>query len=589
VSLAGTVVLIGVVLAASRSKRLVIPAAGADVEGLTNILSKQVAEKDRVPLEFEDVTASSGIKFRHFPANRSSLIAEDMGSGVAWGDYDDDGLVDLLIVNCAAYIAGGTDSDRDAAGARLYRNLGGGQFDDATVAAGINFVGHGMGAAWGDYDSDGDLDLYITALGRNALYKNLGDGRFEDVTEQAGVQDKRFSSGCSWADYDRDGDVDLYVCNYIDFVAREADRSRTDSTWGDQPYTMNPSAYEPAPNSLFRNNGDGTFTDVARQAGVDDPSGRGLSASWTDFDNDLWPDLYVANDVSENAVFRNRGDGTFEDIGAASLAADYRSAMGLAVADFDDDSDQDFFITHWIAQENALYCNMLIDPSHDALEHRLWFFDAADQFGVGQITLDAVGWATGFCDFDNDGLRDLWVVNGHTFEQTVGKQRKLIPQRPFLFWNRGADGFVEVAEKACREMATPIAGRGGAQADFDNDGRVDLAWLSHQGPLLLFRNTSPTNNRWLRIELRQSGGNPRALGARAYVTCGNRTQMGEVGCSSSYLSQDELTLHFGLGSAARVDSLRIVWPDGTEETRHDTAVDQKLTIHRAAHPALAGP
>jgi hypothetical protein len=589
VSLAGTVVLLGVVLAASRTKRLVIPAAGADVEGLTNILSKQVAEKDRVALQFEDVTATSEIKFRHFPANRSSSIAEDMGSGVAWGDYDDDGLVDLLAVNSAGYIAGSAVIDRDAAGVRLYRNRRGGQFDDATAAAGIDFVGLGMGAAWGDYDSDGDLDLYITALGKNALYINLGDGRFEDITERAGVQDERFSSGSSWADYDRDGDLDLYVCNYIDFVVRDADRSRTDSTWGDQPYTMNPSAYEPAPNSLFRNNGDGTFTDVARQAGVDDPNGRSLSASWTDFDNDLWPDLYVANDVSENAVFRNRGDGTFEDIGAASLAADYRSAMGLAVADFDDDLDQDLFITHWIAQENALYCNMLIDPSHDALEQRLWFFDAADQFGLGQIALDAVGWATGFCDFDNDGLRDLWVVNGHTFEQSVDNQRKLIPQRAFLFWNRGSGDFVEVAQKACREMATPLVGRGGAQADFDNDGRVDLAWLAHQGPLLLYRNKSTPNNHWLRVELRQSGGNTRALGARAYVTCGNRTQMGEVGCSSSYLSQDELTLHFGLGSATRVDSLRIVWPDGTDETRHDIAVDQKLTMLRATNSASVSP
>jgi hypothetical protein len=346
---------------------------------------------------------------------------------------------------------------------------------------------------------------------------------------------------------------------------------------------MNPSAYEPVPNSLFRNNGDGTFTNVAREAGVDDPKGRGLSASWTDFDNDGWLDLYVANDVSENAVFRNRGDGTFDNIGASSLAADYRSAMGLAVADFDNDLDQDTFITHWIAQENALYCNMLIDPSQKHLQRGLWFFDAADQFGVGQIALDAVGWATGFCDFDNDGLRDLWVVNGHTFEQSITTQRKLIPQKPFMFWNRDCNDYVEVAEKVCRQMAEPIVGRGGAQADFDNDGRVDLAWLVHQGPLILIRNVCHTQNHWLRIELRQARGNRFALGARAYVTCGDQTQMGEVGCSSSYLSQNELTLHFGLGAAERVDSVRIVWPDGTSEARHDIAVDQKLTIQNSSH------
>jgi hypothetical protein len=243
---------------------------------------------------------------------------------------------------------------------------------------------------------------------------------------------------------------------------------------------------------------------------------------------------------------------------------------------------------------------MFIDPSHDAPEHRLWFFDAADQFGLGQIALDAVGWATGFCDFDNDGLRDLWVVNGHTFEtsstdHSLGESadhvpRTLIPQKPFVFWNRGADGFVDVAQSASRRMALPIVGRGGAQADFDNDGRVDLAWLVHQGPLLLFRNVSLGHNHWLRVELRQTGGNPRAVGARVYLRLNGKTQMGEVGSSASYLSQDELTLHFGLGSAKHVDSLRIVWPDGVEETRSNIGVDQKLIIeHKATYSASAGP
>jgi len=263
--------------------------------------------------------------------------------------------------------------------------------------------------------------------------------------------------------------------------------------------------------------------------------------------------------------------------------------MGLAVADFDDDLDQDIFITHWIAQENALYCNMQIDPSQNDREHGLWFFDAADQFGLGQIALDAVGWATGFCDFDNDGLRDLWVLNGHTFETSAEMQRVLIGQRPFVFWNRGQDGFVEVAAKACRQMGQPLVGRGGAQADFDDDGRIDLAWLVHQGPLILLRNVSPPQHHWLRIELRQTGGNTQALGARAYVSSG-RTQMGEVGSSSSYLSQDEPTLHFGLGKATRVDSVRIVWPDGVEESRHDVAVDQTLTlVHTAAYPVRTRP
>lgn len=579
-----TAVLILAVALASRSERLVIPAAGASVEGLTSVLSKEVGRQE-VLLRFEDVAAEAGVSFRHFPAERSSLIAEDMGPGVAWGDFDDDGLVDLFLVNFARPVAPGSRIEGDAGRARLYRNLDGRHFEDVTERSGLHFASHGMGAAWGDFDNDDDLDLYVTAFGENALYENRGGGTFADVTQRSGAGDRRFSSGCSWADYDRDGHLDLYVCNYVDFVFRPGDAAVSDPHWAEQPYTLNPSAYDPSPNALFHNNGDGTFTEVAAAAGVSDPRGRSLSASWVDLDNDGWPDLYVANDVSENGVFRNRGDGTFEDIGASSLAADYRGAMGLAVADVDADLDQDLFITHWLAQENAFYINMLTEMSQKGAEPgKPWFLDAADEHGLGQIALDMVGWATGFCDFDNDGLLDLWTVNGHTFETVDGGKRVLIPQRPFVFWNRGAEDFLEVAALACPQVAKPIVGRGGAQADFDRDGRVDLTWMVHQGLAVLLRNTSETANHWLCVELRQSGGNTRAIGGRVYATCGGRTQMGEVGCSSSYLSQHELTLHFGLGSSARVDELRIVWPDGATETHVKVDADQVLRfVHDATY------
>ena len=564
---------------------------GEQVDGLTSVLTKEPSGQSS-PLRFEDVTAEVGIAFGHFPAQRASLLPEDMGSGVAAGDYDGDGYTDLYFVNISGSVQPGASQNADQGLSRLYRNVGGERFEDVTAKAGVGFVGCGMGAAWGDYDNDGDLDLYVTAFGDNVLYRNLGDGTFRDITVEAGVQDTRFSTGCSWADFDRDGDLDLYVCNYVDFVFREQDRSTAIRQYDtEQPYTLNPSAYSPQPNSLFRNSGDGAFEEVAASAGVADPNGRSLSASWADFNNDGWPDLYVANDVSSNGVFLNHRDGVFTDVGPSSLAADYRGAMGIAVADVDDDLDLDLLITHWIAQENALFTNMTRDEVlGDSENGRLWFMDQADQVGLGQSSLDSVGWATGFCDFDNDGRRDLWLVNGSTFE-TAEDHRLLYAQLPFVFWNRGQKGFIDVAGHASPSLAKPFVGRGGAQIDYDLDGRIDLAILVHGGDAMLLKNTSAPTGHYVYVRLRQTGGNTHALGARVYVTAAGRTQMAEVGSSSSYLSQDQLLLHFGLGDSKQVDTLRITWPDGGEEIHKNIAADRAVTLVRGAksHATSAVP
>lgn len=587
-SLFCTVAVTVVVVLLSRRSGEAVPAAGADVAGLTSVLQRDVGDTD-VPLRFDDVTDRVGITFQHMTQPRNSLLPEDMGSGVASGDFDGDGFTDLFFVNFAGSVLPGTPLDREKGSSRLFRNLGGKHFEDVTQQAHIGFTGYGMGASWGDYDNDGDLDLYVTAFGPNALYENLGDGTFRDVTSRTGVQDDRFSAGCSWGDYDRDGNIDLYVCNYVDFVYREQDRKAMERQYStEQPYTLNPSAYAPQPNSLFRNRGDGTFEEVSQAVGLDNVEGRSLSASWVDMDDDGWIDLYVANDVSNNGVFRNRGDGTFEDIGANSLAADYRGAMGIAVSDFDNDLDQDLFITHWIAQENVLYRNMRRDSIlGDDSDGRLWFMDDAEGCGLGQISLDLIGWASGFCDFNNNGQRDLWVVNGSTLEHPINHKR-LVAQPPLIFWNRGRDGFVDVARQALPDDAQPFVGRGGAQLDYDGDGLVDLVFMVHGGKARLLRNVATETGNWIRIALRQVGGNTEALGARAFVQAGGKTQLAQVGASSSYLSQDERVLHFGLADATTIESVRILWPDGVEEQVKNVAVNQQIDLyHTVDYAAVA--
>ena len=558
---------------------------GANVEGITSVLTRE-APADVVPFRFRNVTEEVGVRFVHFPAARASQLPEDMGSGVACGDYDGDGFTDLFFVNFSGSIVPGASPGSSPGRSVLYRNVDGRSFVDVTAEAGIEHIGWGLGAAWGDYDNDGDLDLYITGYGENVLYENLGDGTFRDVTIASGTQDSRFSTGCSWGDFNRDGHIDLYVCNYVDFVYKAGMTGVAKRQYDtEQPYTLNPSAYAPLANALFLNRGDGTFENVAEAAGVADPNGRSLSASWADLNNDGWVDLYVANDVSNNGVFLNNRDGTFRDVGAGSLAADYRGAMGIAVADLDDDLDLDLLITHWIAQENALYRNMTLDDLLGPAEGgRLWFMDESAEYGFGQNSLDTVGWATGFCDFANNGLRDLWIVNGSTLEIAEDHSR-LEPQRAFLLWNRGPDGFVDVAERACPALAEPMVGRGGARFDYNRDGLMDLVMVRHGDTPLVLKNVTQQTGDWLGVRLRQEGGNTRALGGRVYVTSGGRTRMEEIGSNASYLSQDEEVVHFGLGDSSTIDAIRIVWPDGAEEVHRGVAPNQVLEfVHRAVYP-----
>jgi hypothetical protein len=548
-------------------------------------------------VRFTDVAGPAGLRFRHFHGTRSTQLPEDMGSGAAWGDYDNDGDADLFLVNESGPLSASPE-EANASPARpaLYRNDGDGTFTDITDSAGLGMRSCGMGAAWGDYDDDGDLDLVVTSLGDVRLYRNDGDGSFTDVSDPAGITGfVGFWSGASWADYDRDGDLDLYVCGYVQYrydeeLAQKTSRQYTTVV----PYTLNPSAYGPERNLLFRNEG-ARFREVAEEAGVDNRAGRSLSASWCDFDGDGWPDLYVANDISDNTMYWNRGDGRFLDISHPAWVADYRGAMGLGIGDWDNDGDFDLFVTHWIAQENALYSNQKGTIAERESEP-MHFIDQADLHGLGQVALDFIGWGTDFFDYDNDGRLDLFVVNGSTFQMDDDPDR-LVPMRNQLFWNAGPDeGFFEVGEVSGGSFAVENVGRGAAFADFDRDGDVDVAVTVNGAPARLLRNDGGNAKGWLRVVLRGAGERGAAspwkttrfaTGAVVSVTTGTTRQIREVGGGSSYLSQSPPgEVHFGLGEAARVDLLEVHWPDGTKQSFRDIPSRSTLTLVAGEDPDM---
>ena len=556
---------------------------GEAVEGLTADLARDLPP-DYPRVTFTDVSAEAGIRFRHFAARRTSQLPEDMGSGAAWGDYDNDGWLDLYVVNAVGPLSAAAPEDvaRSPAHAALYRNLGDGTFREVSAEAGVQFRGWGMGAAWADYDNDGRLDLFLTAYGENVLYRNNGDGTFTDRTDAAGMGGHPgFWAGASWGDYDRDGFLDLYVTGYVQYH-QLADQRATRQYDVEQPAGINPSSFEPLANLLFRNTGNGSFTEVAARAGVANPMGRSLSAVWADFDDDGWPDLYVANDVSDNALYRNLGNGTFADVSLAARVADYRGAMGLAVGDWDGDEDLDIFVTHWLAQENALYSNRRAElKARGAYLTPLQFTDEADRHGLGQIALDFVGWGTSFFDYDNDGRPDLLVVNGSTLEEK-NDPRLLVPMRSLLFWNRGADeGFFDVSSVGGSYFAERYVGRGAAFGDYDNDGDVDVFVVNNGGPGILLRNDGGNRNRWLEVGLEGTRSNRFGIGARLRLVAGGTVQVREVGAQSSYLSQNSVVEHFGLGALEAADTLEIRWPSGSRQIVVGPASNQILRVAEA--------
>ena len=569
---------IAIVFITTRSEPTYRP--GEAVEGLTANLDRSVPG-DYPRITFTDVTDRSGITFRHFSGHRTTQLPADMGSGGARADYDNGGWMDLFVVTQAGPLTLSADEVRSSsARSALYRNNGDGTFTDVSASAGIDYRSHGMGAAWGDYDNDGWPDLVVSSYGENELFRNNGDGTFERRSEQSGIGAYQgFWTGVSWGDFDRDGLLDLYVAGYVKYsdLGKMPPSLQYDV---EAPPSLNPSVFAPERNLLYRNNGDGTFTEMAYQAGVANPQGRSLAAAWVDLDDDGWPDLYVANDVSDNALFRNLGNGLFEEVSLAARVADYRGAMGIAVGDWDGDADVDLFITHWIAQENALYNNMRTQRLELDLPRArtLQFMDEADRYGLGQIALDYVGWGTSFFDYDNDGSLDLFVVNGSTFQED-DDPRLLVGMRDQLFWNRNAEeGFYDVSAVSGQYFATESVGRGAAFGDYDNDGDTDVFVVNNGGRAVLLRNDGGNTNRWLKIRLEGRQSNRSAIGAKLRLVAGPTVQIREVGSQSSYLSQNSLIAHFGLGSRAQADTLEIVWPSGLREILTNVAADQTLHL-----------
>ena len=536
-----------------------------------------------IPVRFTDITAAGGIRFRHAAAPEKKYIVESMSGGVALFDFNNDGWLDIYFTNSPTV---DTANQPHGAPSALYRNNRDGTFTDVTEASGVGYPGWAMGVTAADFDGDGWQDLYVTCFGPNHLYRNRGDGTFADVTAAAGVDDTRWSSGAAFGDYDRDGQLDLFVANYVDFKLSDL------PLFGKGKFCQykgievqcGPRGLPGAGDSLFHAVGGGKFTEVGRQAGVADNAGRyGLGVVWSDIDADGWPDLYVANDTGPNFLYRNNHDGTFSEMGyeagvAVGEDGQEQGSMGIAVGDYLHTGRLALFVANFSDEYNALY-------RHDG---PLEFSDESLASKAAPGTLPYVGWGTAFLDYDNDGWPDLLVVNGHVYPQVAGLAGGAgYQQRALLYRNQGNGTFAEVSAAAGPALTAPLVGRGAAFGDIDNDGDIDVVVNNLDGKPLLLRNDGGNRNHWISIRCRGRGPNRDALGARVKVVAGGLVQWDEVRAGGSYLSASDLRLHFGLGQAARVDTIEVHWPGGASQTIQNVAAGQFLTIEQTAAPQKA--
>jgi hypothetical protein len=557
-----------------RLPRIVSGAAGL----LVFVAAALPRASDTTVIKLTDVAPQAGLTLRNVHGDLTKdYILDTNGNGAAWFDYDNDEDLDLLIVN-------GSTRDRIKQGGdpmvALYRNDGKGHFTDVTAGSGLSARGWGMGACVADFDNDGFEDVYVTAFGPNVLYHNNGNGTFTDVTRRAGVGDARWSTGCAFGDYNRDGNIDLFVANYLAFDERKIPKRGASSNcrYMSVEVFCGPVGLPVESNILYRNNGDGTFTDVTQSAGIKDKGSYGFGVLFSDLNEDGWPDIFVANDSVPSVFFRNNHDGTFTDDGLVSglaLSGDGRkqAGMGVDAGDYDGDGHLDIIVSHFSEDYHTLYEN----------SGRGLFTDVSYKTGIAVAPLRYMGWGVGFVDIDNDGLLDIFVANGHVFPEIdrYGGGTTFL-QRKQLFHNMGNKRFKEIATEVGGGLIVEKSSRGAAFGDYDNDGDIDILVVNMNDRPTLLRNETTGGNHW--ISIRTVGGatplpggmksNRDGIGARIRLTAGGRTETVEVRSGGSYLSQNDSRAHFGLGNAVRVDRVEIAWPSGRVETIGGLPVDR---------------
>jgi hypothetical protein len=566
------------------------------LEGVLGIVSRrfgwlaaeQNAEKPANALgaTFIDVARTAGLNAKtiYGGEHKNKYLLETTGCGVAFYDYDNDGWLDIFLVN--GWRLEGFPAGQEPT-SHLFKNNRDGTFTDVTAKAGLIHHGWGQAVCVGDYDNDGFDDLFVSYFGKNVLYHNNGDGTFTDVTDKAGVggNGKRWNTGCAFVDYDRDGKLDLFVANYIDLDLATAPVPESGPClYKGVMVACGPPGLKGGKNILFHNNGDGTFTDVSEASGILSSNGTfGLGVLTGDFDNDGWPDIYVANDSSPSALYQNKKNGKFEDIAViagCALSPDGKpqAGMGVSAADYDLDGNLDIVKTNFAGDTPSLYHNL----------GGANFEDTTFTAGLGAHT-QYLGWGCGFFDFDNDGWADILICNGHVYPEVEQlKTEAGYVQRKLLYRNLRNGKFEEVTDMAGPGITTPVAGRGCAFGDFDNDGDIDMVVNTVNGPPQLLRCDSSSGNNWIKVKAIGTKSNRSGIGAR--VTCiatfrgetKPHRQIDEVRSGGGYFSQGDLRVHFGLGKANKVDVLEIRWPSGQVDTMKDVAVNQVVFVKEGA-------
>jgi hypothetical protein len=530
-------------------------------------------------VHFIDITGKAGIKAAILSGStKKDYVLEVNGSGVCWFDYNNDGYMDLYLVNGSTLreLQGGNPASPHRN--YLYRNNGDGTFTDVTESARVPGAGWGFGCVAADFDNDGNTDLFVTNFGSNILYRNNGNGTFSDVTAKAGVSGGNiWHAGAAFGDYDGDGLVDLYVSGYLDFDIQQPELKTCDYR-GIQVHACGPLGYRGAPDALYHNNGDGTFTDVTEKAGVKDKNLYfGFAVIFDDLDGDGKPDIFVANDSNPNYLYRNKGDGTFEEIGiqaGVAINADGKemSSMGVAVGDYDHDGRMDLFVTTFANDNYVLYHN----------DGRGFFSDVSYPAGLGEPTIPWLGWATFFFDYDNDGWPDLFAANGHVYPEVDGKTTEKYREPLQLFRNLGNGKFTEVSRDAGLSAMPWRSARGGAYCDFDNDGDLDIIVSNIDDRPQLLENAGGNRANWIELKLIGTKSNRDAIGAQVKIQAGDLVQYDHVRAGGSFLSNNDPRLHFGLAGQRVVNAIEIRWPNGAVEQLKDVAPNRIMAVKEGA-------